>query len=140
VKVNDDDLIRHAVESTKITREIASTRSGWEFMGYVGAALVTEQGDVFTGVNLSLLCGIGFCAEHSAVADMVKHGQTKIDRIVATTAEGTIISPCGRCRELLYQIDAANSDCTVIIGASEQTKLRNLLPNNWQDMFDKPLS
>ena len=113
--ITDPVLLSHAVNSTVKARQAASTRKGWEFMGYVGAALVTDRGNLFTGINIQLLCGIGFCAEHSAVAEMVRNGETRISKIVATTAEGTILPPCGRCRELLYQIDQANLDTAVIV-------------------------
>ena len=66
--------------------------------------------------------------------------ETRIAKIVATTAEGTIIPPCGRCRELLYQIDEANIDTTVLIGDGSRSALRELLPYNWQPRFDKPLA
>jgi len=109
-------------------------------MGYVGAALVTDGGNVYTGINLALLCGIGFCAEHSAVAEMVRNGETRIAKIVATTAQGKIIPPCGRCRELLYQIDASNLDTAVLLADGLHRPLRELLPENWQLHFDKPLN
>ena len=137
--ITDAALHRRAVACTEKVRQVATTRSGWEFMGYVGAALVTDRGNVFTGINISVLCGIGFCAEHSAVADMVRDGETKIHKIVATTAEETIIPPCGRCRELLYQIDVSNLDTIVLIGEGRRRSLRELLPDNWQPHFDKPL-
>ena len=35
------------------------------------------MGNTYTGINVSLFCGIGFCAEHSARAEMVKNGETK---------------------------------------------------------------
>ncbi len=104
-------------------------------MGCVGAALVTARGNVFTGININLMCGIGFCAEHSAVAEMVRNGETRISRIVATTADGTIIPPCGRCRELLYQIDERNLDAAVLVGKGKRRALRKLLPDNWQPRF-----
>jgi cytidine deaminase len=139
MEISDDVLLKHAVEATRKARQLAQTRKGWEFMGYVGAALVTEQGNVFTGINISLYCGIGFCAEHSAVAEMVKNGETAIRKIVAATAEGSVLPPCGRCREMIYQIDESNLDTAVIIGNGEKRRLRELLPHNWQDDFDKPL-
>ena len=138
--ISDSELLRRAIQSTVRAREVAATRKGWEFMGYVGAALVTDRGNVFTGINLNLYCGIGFCAEHSAVAEMVRSGETRITKIVATTAEGTIIPPCGRCRELLYQIDESNLEAMVLIGNDERRPLRELLPYNWQPRFDKPLA
>src|SRR5712664_797809 len=137
--ITDPVLLSHAVRSTVKARQAASTRKGWEFMGYVGAALVTDRGNLFTGINIQLLCGIGFCAEHSAVAEMVRNGETRISKIVATTAEGTILPPCGRCRELLYQIDQANLDTAVIVAEGSRRPLRELLPDNWQTHFDKLL-
>ena len=139
MEISDNVLLKHAVEATKKARQVAETRKDWKFMGYVGAALVTKQGNVFTGINIALLCGIGFCAEHSAVAEMVKNGETKIRKIVATTAQGNVLPPCGRCREMIYQIDESNLDTEIIVGDGDKQLLRELLPNNWQKHFDKPL-
>ena len=108
-------------------------------MGYVGSALVTDNGNIFTGINIDLFCGIGFCAEHSAVADMVKAGETRILKIVATTARRRILPPCGRCRELLYQIDQSNLATEIVVGRKRRRKLRDLLPDNWQKHFGKAL-
>ena len=138
--IDDAALLTHAVAATVKARQVAQTRNDWEFMGYVGAALVTERGNLYTGINVSLYCGIGFCAEHSAVAEMTKHGETKIRKIVAATAQGAVLPPCGRCRELLYQVDEANLDTAVILGGGETQALRELLPHNWQLHFDKPLA
>jgi cytidine deaminase len=137
--MDDDELFKHAVEATKKARQVAQKRKGWEFMGYVGAALITNQGSLFIGINISLFCGIGFCAEHSAVAEMIKAGETVINKIVATTSEGSILAPCGRCREMLYQVDESNLDTMVLIGNGDRKPLRTLLPYNWQQQFDKPL-
>ena len=138
--ITDRDLVGHAQHCTVKARQAASSRHGWEFMGYVGAALVTDRGSLFTGINISLLCGIGFCAEHSAVAEMVRAGETRIRKIVATTAQGSILPPCGRCRELLYQIDSANIDTVVLLPGERRQTLGELLPDNWQPHFDKPLA
>jgi cytidine deaminase len=100
--------------------------------GSVGAALVTEAGDVYSGCSVDLRCGIGFCAEHSAVAEMLKHRAARIRAVVAVNDEGAILPPCGRCRELLYQIDPANLDTDVVIARGEVVKLRDLLPHPWQ--------
>jgi cytidine deaminase len=96
----------------------------------VGAALLTVQGNVYNGTNLDIACGIGFCAEHSAVAEMLKHRETQIDMIVAVKVEG-IIPPCGRCRELLFQIDNKNVNTKVYISKEKYITLDELLPHRW---------
>ena len=96
----------------------------------VGAALVTAAGDLFTGVNLDLACGIGFCSEHSAVAEMVKSGQTRVAAVAAVGRRG-VLPPCGRCRELLIQIDPANATCAVLVAPGETVPLGELIPRHW---------
>jgi len=138
--VDNRDLIKIAIESTEKVRVLTTNRKELQWTGYVGAALITEKGNIFTGINLSLLCGIGFCAEHSAIAEMIKHGETKIKKIVATTANGKVLPPCGRCRELIYQVDQDNINAEVIIDDNRMMRLGELLPENWQQYFDQPLT
>lgn len=98
--------------------------------GSVGAALITKAGNVYTGICIDLACGIGFCAEHSAIAEMLKHRETEIKMIVAITKHG-IIPPCGRCRELMAQVNRKNLDAPVILSERKSVKLRSLLPKLW---------
>jgi cytidine deaminase len=100
--------------------------------GDVGAALLTDDGRMFSGCSVDCKCGIGFCAEHSAVAEMLKARTTRVRAVVAVNGNGTILPPCGRCRELLYQVDPANLDTDVILAADRAVKLRELLPYPWQ--------
>ena len=141
METSDDVLLKCAIEATKKARQVAGSRQAryWQFMGYVGAALITDRGNVYTGINISLYCGIGFCAEHSAVAEMIKNGETNIRTIVAATAEGNVLPPCGRCREMIYQIDEANLDAAILIGNGDKQPLRELLPHIWQNYFDQSL-
>jgi cytidine deaminase len=39
-----------------------------------------------------------------------------------------VLSPCGRCREFIRQIDPANIDTEVVLGRDRSVKLRELLP------------
>jgi cytidine deaminase len=98
----------------------------------VGSALLTEEGKTFTGVSLDLWCGIGFCAEHSAIANMISHSnETQIKTIVAHNGH-KIIYPCGRCREMMELVDIRNRDNTeVIIPEDRKVKLKELLPGEW---------
>lgn len=95
----------------------------------VSCALVTEAGNVYTGVCLDLACGIGFCAEHSAIAAMLKHRETVIKKIVAV-GRHNILAPCGRCREMMFQVNPLNLDCEVVLPQGSAI-LRELLPHTW---------
>ncbi|MFH1400402.1 MAG: cytidine deaminase [Nanoarchaeota archaeon] len=106
-------------------------------IGQVGSTLVTTSGKTHFGVSIDCDCGIGFCAEHGAVASMVATGETKIRTIVAMSQPGDILPPCGRCRELIYQIDPDNDETDVIVGADRKRKLKELLPDKWQEHFYK---
>ena len=100
--------------------------------GSVGCVLVTDKNNIYIGVSIQACCGVGFCAEHSAIAAMVTKEEFKIKKIVAVLNDGTILSPCGRCRELMYQISQENYDTDVIIEKDKTMKLRDLLPDPWQ--------
>ncbi len=100
--------------------------------GGVGAAVRSRSGRVYTGVCLDLACGIGFCAEHAAIAEMLKHRESEMDAVVAV-GKDIILAPCGRCRELMAQINARNLNCRVILGEDRWVALRTLLPEHWLD-------
>jgi len=134
--ISDVDLRQLAFDVTAKAQEASKTRPTWQYMGYVGAALVTVDGNVHTGVVVNLNCGLGFCAEHAAVAEMVKNGESRIERIAARTAGGATLSPCGRCREMLAQIDVGNLDTTVLMPDGASRPLRELLPEPWQPYWD----
>ena len=98
--------------------------------GTVGAALRSRSGRIYTGVCFDVACGIGFCAEHAAVAEMLKSRETGVDAIVAVDAN-RVVAPCGRCRELLAQIDARNLQAGVVLGPDRIVPLSELLPEHW---------
>lgn len=107
--------------------------------GDVAAALVTKDGNVYVGVCIDLGSGIGFCAEHSAVAAMITAGEQEVDKIVAVWQD-EILSPCGRCREMLNQLHEDSIDKTIVVlGAENEVPLRALLPHPYQDLWkEKP--
>lgn len=98
--------------------------------GGVAAALESATGRIYTGINLDLACGIGTCAEHAAVSEMLKARETGIRRIVAIDVDG-VLAPCGRCREMIVQLDRRNLDCEVILPGSTSARMADLLPRAW---------
>ena len=122
------DLINHAY---KVTGEYQP--SDYCTSGSVGAALVTKAGNVYTGVCIDCACSLGFCAEHSAIAEMLKHKESEIEMIVAINSKKKIAPPCGRCRELIYQVNKANVNTKVVIAHNKDILLKELLPHRWQE-------
>ena len=96
----------------------------------VGCALLAANGKIYEGVCIHLSCGIGFCAEAAAVANMIKDGETQIHQIVAASSD-SILSPCGRCREMMMQISPKNADAEIILSDSRSVQLRSLIPEHW---------
>ena len=81
-------------------------------------------------------CGIGFCAEHSAVAHMVTMGESRIVKVVALSGDGKFMPPCGRCRELLYQVNNGNLDAEILLSPDRSVTLAILLPERWQELWN----
>ncbi len=105
-------------------------------VGQVGSALVTDKGNLYLGVCMDVSSGIGFCAEHSAIAAMVTAGEYRIEKIVAVwkdeKGDTYVLSPCGRCREFMRQIQGGNLDTEVILDTNQVAKLAELLPyDSW---------
>lgn len=98
----------------------------------VGSALCTKEGKIFTGANMDLYTGVGFCAERSAMSNMISHSdETEIKTIVAF-GFGKIMPPCGSCREMMQLINKKNRKNTyVIISKDKKVKLKELLPHSW---------
>lgn len=101
--------------------------------GGVAAAILSTQDRLFAGVCIDTACGMGFCAEHAAVAAMITAGQSEIAMVVAVTRDADsgalhVLPPCGRCREFMYQIDDRNLDARVVLGPETISTLAELLP------------
>ena len=73
--------------------------------GSVAAAILSDKGNVYVGVCIDTPAGMGFCAEHAAIAAMVTAGESRIAKLVANGAgEEHACAPCGRCRALVDAI------------------------------------
>jgi len=94
--MTDKELVDLAIKS----RENAyNPYSGFR----VGAALITEDGSVYTGCNIeSVSFTPTICAERTAVSKAVSEGHRKIVKIaIASDLETDFIYPCGVCRQVL---------------------------------------
>lgn len=95
----------------------------------VSAALLCKDGSVFKGVNVeNSSYGATICAERSAIVSAISNGNKDFVAIaISSNLEGPI-SPCGICRQFLFEF---GGDLDVILGdETDYTvyKLRELLP------------
>ena len=107
------------------------TLSDYTTVGVVGAAILTDQGNVYVGCNIDTACSMGYCAEHAAIAAMVTAGESRIVKVVAVNFEGKVYPPCGRCREFMYQINNENINAEVMVERDTIVTLADILPYRW---------
>lgn len=70
----------------------------------VGAALLAVDGQIFTGVNIeNAAYSATLCAERGAIAKAVSEGQRDFQAVAIVAADGSDISPCGTCRQVLRE-------------------------------------
>lgn len=97
----------------------------------VGAALLMEDGQIVTGVNVeNSSYGLTICAERTAVTKAITAGYRKILAVaVATDNAG---SPCGACRQVLTEF-AGDVPVYLVdgVGNGRDTTLYTLLPDHF---------
>ncbi|WP_010255846.1 cytidine deaminase family protein [Treponema primitia] len=103
--------------------------------GEVSAAILTENGNVYTGVCIDTASTLGMCAERNAIANMITNGESKIIKLVCCFSDGRIGSPCGACREYLMQLDKDSGNIEILINYEkmEIIKLKDIIPMWWGD-------
>lgn len=122
-----DDLYRQAKATLNPRRLSDDAESGG-----VSAALLTESGKVYLGVCVDTACSMGFCAEHAAAAAMITAGENRVMRMVAVNWDGSVLPPCGRCREFISQLHEENFRAEVMVADDKIVSLRELLPFDWR--------
>jgi cytidine deaminase len=96
----------------------------------VGAALETPAGVIITGCNVeNATYGLTICAERVAVVKAISEGQTKFTRIAIVADTEAPTTPCGACRQILWEF---GGDLEIILANLKEVKatyqLSQLLP------------
>ena len=101
--------------------------------GGVAAAILTKQSNIYVGVCIDTACTLGMCAERNAIANMITHGESQIDKVVAVMGDGSLGAPCGACREFMMQLDKDSGDIEILLDldTKKTAKLKELVPHWW---------
>ena len=108
-------LIKKAIEATNFSYVPYSNFK-------VGAALLAENGEIYTGCNIENASYTPTnCAERTAIFKAVSEGVTKFKKIVVVGGPNgnieTYCPPCGVCRQVIAEF--ADEDFELLIGTSE---------------------
>jgi cytidine deaminase len=101
---------------------------------HVGAALRAKSGTVYAGANIeNASYGLGRCAEQSAVQAMASAGERHFSEIVVYTTAAEPASPCGACRQVLFEFA---EDAAVYLvndrGTVRRWQVKGLLPGGFR--------
>ena len=129
---SEDSVWDELYEKAKNVRNSRDV-SGMINAGGVGAAILTESHNIYTGVCIDTACSLGMCAERNAIANMITNGEKKIEKLVCVDSKGEVGFPCGACREFLMQLSRDSKDIEILknIETKEVIKLKELVPNWW---------
>ncbi len=101
----------------------------------VGAAILLTNGKVFSGCNVeNASYGMTNCAERTAIFSAVAELGPKIEiaAVAVTNDQGVACSPCGACRQVIYEF---GPDATVFFRGSsgpKQAHITELLPEGFR--------
>ena len=102
----------------------------------VGACVLFESDKIYTGCNVeNASYGLSLCAERNAISTAIANGETtKIKAVAIYSPNSSLCSPCGACRQWIYELKSENE--TYIILADNDEKpvvytINELLPKGF---------
>ena len=100
---------------------------------HVGVALRDPDGVIHRGSNVeNASYGLSRCGEQSAVQALATAGKRTFDEVVVYTEASEPASPCGACRQILFEFNpAATVHLVNHLGAVKTFEVRELLPDGF---------
>ena len=98
---------------------------------HVGCCIQGNNQHYYVGVNVeNIAYPLGCCAEASAISQMVTDGCKQIDSIVILNHQNTLCSPCGGCRQRIYEFATPETKIYLCDNKAilKQFKMADLLP------------
>ena len=102
----------------------------------VGAAVVADDGTVYTGANVeNAAYGSAICAEGSAISHAASSGVRKLTTVAVACVDATSVDdayPCGNCRQLMNEFGVEKVIVTASAGDVREHSLDDLLPHGFR--------
>lgn len=130
-KVSADVRAKLEAQASKVMKNAHAPYSNF----HVGAAILLTNGKVFSGCNVeNASYGMTNCAERTAIFTAVAElgSKIEIEAVAVTNDHGVACSPCGACRQVIYEF---GPDATVFFqGANgpKQAHITELLPEGFR--------
>jgi cytidine deaminase len=107
----------------------------------VGACIRSHTDKLYSGCNHeNASYGLSYCAEVTAIGNMVVNGEQAIKEILIIGPNSTAVTPCGRCRQNIFEFGGDNIIVHLCDGTGvvKTLPLIELLPYSFsQDILDK---
>jgi cytidine deaminase len=101
----------------------------------VGAAILLTNGKIFSGCNVeNASYGMTNCAERTAIFSAVAQcgPKIKILAVAVTNDQGVACSPCGACRQVIYEFGPHASIFFQGSSGPKQAHITELLPEGFR--------
>lgn len=90
----------------------------------VGVAALVDDGRIISGCNVeNASYGLTLCAECSLVSELIMSGGGRLIAAVCVDKNGELLSPCGRCRQLLFEHGGEKLELLTPDGAKNMTEI-----------------
>lgn len=122
--------MKELIEAAKKSREFAyAPYSNFK----VGAAVLTEDGQIFTGCNVeNASYGLANCAERTAIFKAVSEGALKLVAIAVVADTKNPVAPCGACRQVMSEFGIGKVIMSNLENLQYTVTLQELLPYSFE--------
>ena len=130
--MTDKELVLKAIDSMKNSYSPYSRFK-------VGAALLAENGKIFTGCNIeNVAFGPSICAERVAFFKAISEGEKNFSKIAVVGGKNGVITsptpPCGVCRQVMREFCSDDFEILIVKENENYDKvlLKDLLPHSFK--------